>query len=236
MDILGSIMKKMEGPPAIDEKERKLRQQQKETQQRHQDEKEAYVKKFRSSITERIKIFATDETQLRLVFETMDKLRRAILHDIADTAGLLAHSFGTEDVDRHVIVFKPEGMPSEPELQALRRGEEYNPQWECQTDDHPDEPGTGDDEGKNNCTMTPPPGRGRKRKQQPEYLQKYEKHLGGLEVAKDAAQSTESPNRTYGFVTSENKKDKRTIEETLADIRARKKQKAEEADNNEETL
>lgn len=37
-------------------------------------------------------------------------------------------------------------------------------------------------------------------------------------------------------VTSENKKDKRTIEETLADIRARKKQKAEEADNNEETL
>lgn len=47
--------------------------------------------------------------------------------------------------------------------------------------------------------MTPPPGRGRKRKQQPEYLQKYEKHLGGLEVAKDAAQSTESPNRTYGF-------------------------------------
>ena len=26
MDILGSIMKKMEAPPAIDEKERKLRQ------------------------------------------------------------------------------------------------------------------------------------------------------------------------------------------------------------------
>lgn len=26
-------------------------------------------------------------------------------------------------------------------LLALRRGEEYNPQWECQTDDHPDEPG-----------------------------------------------------------------------------------------------
>jgi hypothetical protein len=41
--------------------------------------------------------------------------------------------------------------------------------------------------------------RGKKRKQPPEYLQKYEKHLGGLEVGKDASQSTAAPNRTYGF-------------------------------------
>jgi hypothetical protein len=93
-------------------------------------------------------------------------------------------------------------MPSEPELVALRRGEIYDPSKECQTDDHPDEPGasTGDDfDGKNNCTMTPPQGRKRKQNEQPEYLQKYEKHLGGsLDVGKDTAQSTKTSNRTYG--------------------------------------
>jgi len=122
MDILGSIMKKMEKPPQMDEKERKLRQQQKEAQKKAQEEKEKRVKAFREQITKRVETFAADETQLRLVFETMEKLQRAILHDIADTAGLLAHSFGTEEVDRHVIVFKPEGMPSEPELVALDEG------------------------------------------------------------------------------------------------------------------
>lgn len=65
--------------------------------------------------------------------------------------------------------------------------------------------GNGDDEYKNNCSVTPPASgaRGKKRKQQPEYLQKYEKHLGGLEVAKDAAQSTHAANRTYGFGNSQ---------------------------------
>jgi len=188
------------------------------------------VREFRANISERIKTLTADDTQLRLVFEPMDKLSRAILHDIAETAGLLAHSFGIEDVDRHVIVFKPEGMPSEPALMALRRGEPYNPAWECQSDEHPDEEEE-DEAGKNNCTITPPSSSlkgSRKRKQQPEYLQKYEKHFGGLDVGKDTAQSTQVSDRTYGFVNSNLKKDRRTIEETLADIRARKKQKLED--------
>ena len=48
-------------------------------------------------------------------------------HEIADVAGLTAHSFGIEDVDRHIIIYKKEAVPSEDELAALRRGEEYDP-------------------------------------------------------------------------------------------------------------
>jgi len=43
----------------------------------------------------------------------------------------------------------------------------------------------------------------RRKKNVPEqYLHKYEKHLGGLDVAKDAAKSTVDSNRSYGFGTS----------------------------------
>ena len=46
----------------------------------------------------------------------------------------------------------------------------------------------------------------------------------GKEVAKDAAKITEI-NKSYGLVPRENKKDNRSIEQTLNDIRAKKKQK-----------
>jgi len=61
---------------------------------------------------------------------------------------------------------------------------------------------------------------------------KYEKQLGVIAINKDSAKSTQDQNRKYGFVNSEQKKDKRTIEETLADIRKRKKQKTEEESDN----
>ena len=59
-------------------------------------------------------------------------------HEIAETAGLLAHSFGEDEVDRYVMLFKKvcrdhlvltmmylsqEYAPSDEELQALRKGE-----------------------------------------------------------------------------------------------------------------
>lgn len=53
--------------------------EQKEAQQKAQDEKERRVKAFREQITKRVQDFASDETQLRLVFEPMEKLSRAIL-------------------------------------------------------------------------------------------------------------------------------------------------------------
>lgn len=48
-------------------------------------------------------------------------------HDVSEIAGLNAFSFGIEDVDRHTIVYKKEFTPNEDELNALRKGEEYDP-------------------------------------------------------------------------------------------------------------
>lgn len=61
---------------------------------------------------------------------------------------------------------------------------------------------------------------------QPLYQKKYERLLG-KDTAKDAARKTQT-NDQYGFVPSSNKKDSRSIEQTLADIRAKKKQKIDE--------
>lgn len=43
-------------------------------------------------------------------------------------AGLTAYSFGIEDVDRHIILYRKESVPCEDELNALRKGEEWDPE------------------------------------------------------------------------------------------------------------
>lgn len=47
-------------------------------------------------------------------------------HEIAQDAGMVSYSFGEEGVDRYIVVYKKESVPSEDELNALRRGEEWN--------------------------------------------------------------------------------------------------------------
>lgn len=39
---------------------------------------------------------------------------------------MVSYSFGEEGVDRYVIIYKKENVPSEDELNALRKGEEWN--------------------------------------------------------------------------------------------------------------
>lgn len=47
-------------------------------------------------------------------------------HEISEDAGMLAYSFGEEEVDRYIMVFKKDFPPSEDELNALRNGQEWN--------------------------------------------------------------------------------------------------------------
>lgn len=91
----------------------------------------------------------------------------AFRHDVAETASLVALSFGEEEVDRHVIVFRQHTVPSEPELACMRRNEPYVPLPEDEESEEEDD----DDERQKNKS---------KKKSQPEYLQKYQKHLGTL--------------------------------------------------------
>jgi len=47
-------------------------------------------------------------------------------HDVAEVADVWAYSFGREDIDRYIMIFKREYAPSEDQLNTLRNGQEWN--------------------------------------------------------------------------------------------------------------
>ncbi|BET00296.1 R3H domain [Nesidiocoris tenuis] len=217
MDLLGSILNSMEKPPNVNEKQKEAIKRQKIEIQKRQNAEKGMLKDFRSKTIKHIGDFVNDPKRTRLKYPPMDKLFRQIVHELSEEAGLTALSFGQEGVERYIMVFKKEYPPSEDELTVLRSGEEWTAEkekemaaerereklaaLEASTKAPKDE--------KNFVPVT-------------NYREKYQ-HLIGLEAAKDAARVTQT-NKQYGFVPSENKKDHRSIEETLNDIK-RKKQK-----------
>lgn len=169
-------------------------------------EKEQAVEKkkredFRKKIIKKIGEFI-DGTEKRQEFPSMDKVSRAIIHEVAETAGLISHAFGTdEEENRHVIIFKKEYPPSEEELQVLRKGESTTtPEATVSVDT------------KQNPLLQAP---------QYDYRDKY-KHLIATEISEPSAIKTE-PGKHFGFVPSANKRDLRSIEETLKDIKSKKR-------------
>ncbi|GFO00790.1 sperm-associated antigen 7-like protein [Plakobranchus ocellatus] len=82
----------------------------------------------RETVQKRIHEFIKDGKQEKMNFEPMDKVFRAIVHDVAEVAGLTSFSFGEEEEDRYVMLWKKEFAPSDDELLAYRKGEEWNPE------------------------------------------------------------------------------------------------------------
>lgn len=105
-------------------------------------------------------------------------------------ANVWAYSFGEEGVDRHIMIFKREHPPSEDQLNALRRGEEWNEeiakrvQEERERQAKEDEEEAKNKKKKDNFTPTT------------FYKDKYQ-HLIGKEAAVEAARKTET-NSNYG--------------------------------------
>uniref|UniRef100_A0A1B6D687 R3H domain-containing protein n=1 Tax=Clastoptera arizonana TaxID=38151 RepID=A0A1B6D687_9HEMI len=215
MDLLGSILNSMDKPPTIGDKQKILIKKQKEEIMKKQQVEREKLNKFREDVEMKINNFLQDEGSQKLKFTPMDQVYRRIIHDVADDAGMSAFSFGEEGVDRYIIVYKKEYLPSDDELNTLRNGEEWSEEKgkeilkkrELERQQEEDEARRIPD------TFVPTSN----------YKEKYQ-HLIGLDSAKDAARKTET-NKQYGFVPSENKKDVRSIEQTLADIQTKKRQK-----------
>lgn len=148
-------------------------------------------------------------------------------------------SFGQEGIDRYIIVYKREYTPSEDEIHARRNGEEWNDAKAKEYVQRRAEQKLVDTEKAKKPEKIVP---------HSNYKDKYV-HLIGQEAALEAAKKTES-NKSYGFgkkhfhcllsgsqgrefrinflcvpVPSENKKDVRSIEQTMADIQAKKRLK-----------
>ncbi|CAH1775935.1 unnamed protein product [Owenia fusiformis] len=221
MDLLGSILGSMEKPPTMDEEQRKKAKAQKEKMEKIQKREKETLNKFREKTQKMINDFIKDSSKQKYKFEPMDKVYRAVVHEVADIAGLVSFSFGQDEVDRYCLVWKKEFAPSDDELAALRKGEEYDPLKAKELARLKDqEAAEARQAPKRPATHTP----------NADYHNKYE-HILGKTSAKDAARLT-TANKNYGFVPSSNKKDLRTIEQVMADSKA-KRQKVEDVSQTE---
>ncbi|KAG7295876.1 hypothetical protein JYU34_020960 [Plutella xylostella] len=224
MDFLDNILNSMQKPPSASEAQKNAIKKQKEAiEKKHKQEKEM-LNRFRKKVEDKVSDFIKDGTLPYLQFDPMDHMYRAIIRDVAETAGAQVFSFGQEGIDRYAVVYSKDQGPSEDELAVRRAGgvwdEEKAVEMALQRIENKRQ-AVLDSEEEN-----------RKRKRGPEelsgtfYKQKYA-HLIGQEAAIDAAQKT-IMNKSYGEVSSENKKDLRSIEQTMADIKAKKLKKTEE--------
>lgn len=124
--------------------------------------------------------------------------------------------FGVDGIDRHIVVYKKEHYPpSEDEIAARKDGEVWNEETAKKYAAIRDElqRRLADDKTVDEKDVVP----------HSNYKDKYV-HLIGHDSAEAAAKRTQM-NKTYGFVPSANKTDQRSIEQTMADIQAKKRLK-----------
>ncbi|XP_025081108.1 sperm-associated antigen 7 homolog isoform X2 [Pomacea canaliculata] len=216
-DLLGSILGSMEKPPSLGDEERKKARAQKKLLEKQQEEEKKKLAEFRVKIQKKIHEFVKDGNQQKYKFETMDKVYRAIVHEVADVAGLTSFSFGHEEEDRYVMLWKKEFAPTDEELLAYRRGEDWDPEKAKEIAKQKQEQILAAAAGSSKHKDVTPVGN---------YRDKYRHLIGDDVVTKDDAKETVA-NRSYGFVSADNKRDRRTIEQVLADTRAKKRMKTD---------
>ena len=220
--MLDSILSGMEKPPSVKkpeikdkEKREKLEKMQRERREAAKKQKEM-IEKFRTDIKEKIRAFVNtpttdDISTTKFELKPMGKIYRSIVYEACEEFEdeIIAHSFGTEEVDRHCIIWRKGYEPCEEEIRALKLGVEYNPNSGEKAEDDETEPGLS--EGKTETGKD-------------KFWARYEKIIGenasGLESARVAI-----PANQYGCVPIDNKKDQRSIEQMMDDIRKSKKQK-----------
>ncbi|XP_022090154.1 sperm-associated antigen 7-like [Acanthaster planci] len=214
-DLLGSILGSMEKPPSVGDKEKKQAQERKKRLEKLQTEEKKKKNEFRERIEKEVNEFINDSSRTRLRYEPMERIYRSIVHDVAEVAGLTSFSFGEMDDNRFIILFKKEFAPTDDELDAYRRGETWDAEKakELAKQKLLAEEDQRRHQASNPHVFTPASN----------YRDKY-KSIIGEESAKDAAKNL-TPNKQFGNVPSENKMDKRSVEETLDAIRQKKKQK-----------
>lgn len=224
MDLLDSILNSMQKPPTASEAQKNAMRKQKEAIERRQTEEKNMINRFRKRVEEKIGNFVRDGKKPHIQFEPMEQMYRSIIREVSETAGLQVFSFGQEGVDRYAVVYSKDNPPSEDELTVRRAGGIWDEEKAAEmTLKHI--------ENKRQAALDLEQEKNRKRKRGKEelsgtfYKQKYA-HLIGEEAAIHAAQKT-NMNKNYGEVPSENKKDQRSIEQTMADIKAKKLKKAE---------
>nr|ACO15668.1 Sperm-associated antigen 7 [Caligus clemensi] len=224
MDLLGSILGSMNGPPSsvLSEKEKERRKRMKAYQEKMKEKHRCEMEAFRSKMEKEVEVFLQEcPSEKSKTFPTMNQVQRSMLKDISEVAGLVAFSFGEEEVDRHVVLWKMEFSPSEEELACIRRGEKYDPIEFARRKEMLKEQERQEQEERDkisdpkSSSTTPVPS------SKSSYLNKFK---GRIDTSSPEAVNAK---KSYGMVSAESKKDKRTVEEVQAEIRAKKRAKLE---------
>lgn len=227
MDLLDSIMNDMDKPPTIkktvikDDKKRAEYEKMVKQRQEADIKQRQLLNDFRDRFKTRLHQFINtsvneeDEKTIKLASKPLTKIYRTIVHEICDDNEdeVVAYSFGTEDIDRHCVIWKRGYEPSEPELMALKAGVEYKPK--CKNDDFID-----DHADPINSSRTI-------------------KHPSDRQVAEGSLRVENAqkvlPGKQYGFVPVSLKEDKRSVEQVIDDQRKLKKQRTQDTKNSEST-
>ncbi|KAJ6654910.1 hypothetical protein lerEdw1_006381 [Lerista edwardsae] len=219
LDLLGSILSAMEPPPGLGDREARRAKEQTARLKKLQEQEKRQKVEFRKQMEKEVSDFIQDSSQTKKKFPPMSKIERSILHDVVEVAGLTSFSFGDDEESRYVMVFKKaserlsEFAPLDEELEAYRRGEEWDPQQaEEKRRLRELAQKQAEEEALKGPTVVSP---------NTDYKDKYS-HLIGKVAAKDAAHTMEA-NKAYGCVPVANKRDTRSIEEAMNEIRAKKR-------------
>ncbi|XP_025776158.1 sperm-associated antigen 7 isoform X1 [Puma concolor] len=178
-----------------------------------QEQEKQQKVEFRKRMEKEVSDFIQDSRQIKKKFQPMNKIERSILHDVVEVAGLTSFSFGEDDECRYVMIFKKEFAPSDEELESYRRGEEWDPQKAEEKRKLKELAQRQEEEAAQQGPVVVSPAS--------DYKDKYS-HLIGKGAAKDAAHMLQA-NKTYGCVPVANKRDTRSIEEAMNEIRAKKR-------------
>uniref|UniRef100_A0A3B4A008 R3H domain-containing protein n=1 Tax=Periophthalmus magnuspinnatus TaxID=409849 RepID=A0A3B4A008_9GOBI len=143
---------------------------------------------FKFQMEKEVSDFIQDSTQQKRKYNPMGKIERSILHDVAEVAGLTSFSFGEDEESRYVMLFKKEFAPSDEELEAYRKGEEWDPKLAEQRRRLKEQAALEEAEAQRSEKSETCPNSN--------YRDKYS-HLIGTSAAKDAAHTLEA-NRAYG--------------------------------------
>ncbi|KAJ7313316.1 hypothetical protein JRQ81_004606 [Phrynocephalus forsythii] len=213
MDLLGSILSAMEPPPGLGDRESRRAKEQTARLKKLQEQEKRQKAEFRKQMEKEVSDFIQDSGQTKKRFRPMNKIERSILHDVVEVAGLTSFSFGDEEESRYIMVFKKEFAPSDEELEAYRQGQEWDPQQaeEKRRLKELAQKQAEEEAQKGPVVVSP----------NTDYKDKYS-HLIGKVAAKDAAHTMEA-NKAYGCVPVANKRDTRSIEEAMNEIRAKKR-------------
>ncbi|KAJ8266202.1 hypothetical protein GJAV_G00127650 [Gymnothorax javanicus] len=218
-DLLGSILSSMEKPPTVgDQESRRKAREQAARMKKMQEEEKKKKAEFRKRMEKEVSDFIQDSSVQKKKYSPMSKIERSILHDVAEVAGLTSFSFGEDEESRYVMIFKKEFAPSDEELDAYRKGEEWDPQKAEERRRQREQAALDEESANQTATQSASPSSN--------YRDKYS-HLIGTSAAKDAAHTLQA-NRAYGCVPVANKRDTRSIEEAMNEIRAKKRQRREE--------